>query len=131
MRRLATFPELLDLANGGSTLLRNVCTVHVYKSPRHSIPKEVNCHWRFSCLYATQRRVFFLPIIILELRNIWINFAKYKPNVFSTTWEILGHSYLITQLGILYGCVSKCLSLLVVMRSRLSNELSCLGQNMD
>jgi hypothetical protein len=45
--------------------------------------------------------------------------------------SVIGHSYLITQLGILFGCVSKCLSMLVVMRSRLSNELSCLAQNMD
>jgi len=81
LRRSATLPELLDLANGGSTLLRNVCTVHVYQSPRHSISKEMNCHWWNSYLYATQRS-FFLRII-LELRKIWISFAEYKPNLFS------------------------------------------------
>jgi hypothetical protein len=82
LRGSATLSELLDLANEGTTLLRNVCTVHVYQSPRHNIPKEMNCHWWSSYLNATQRR--FFSRIILELRKIWNNFAEYKPNLFST-----------------------------------------------
>jgi len=70
LRKLATLPELLNLANGGCTLLRNVCTIRVYKSPRYNIPKEMNCHWRSSHLYATQGKVFFSPHYFRTEKNL-------------------------------------------------------------